>query len=492
MSTSSSFPASQHPSIPADTAVSRILLVNPPHPEGKGFTREGRCTQEARVWATQWPPVSLATAAAFLEAGGRRTLILDCPAVGMNLEALRRRAEAFEPAWIFVTTGTPTLSADLAAARQLKQAAPAAQVAVLGTHVTADPESALSAGGIDAVIRGEPEGTIAALCRSKTEDCKKVAGISFVDADGAVRHNPDRPWLDPVDIPAPAWDRLDLSPYRLPLKGRPFLIVAPVRGCPYRCTFCTAPQYYGRALRMRPVSRVADEIEQNVARFGITDYLIWADTFTASRSYVADFCREIRRRRLRIAWTCNSRVDTVDDEILAEMKRAGCWMISYGIESADERVLSRSKKNITAADSARAVAAARRTGLVVSGHFIFGLPGDSTARMNKTLAFALELPLDIGQFYAASPFPGTGLFSEALEKGWLRPDAAGSQSRSVMDLPNLSAGEVDAFRRMAFRKFYLRPKVMLRLLSLVSPAAFPHLAQSLLRFSGWSRLLGRL
>jgi radical SAM superfamily enzyme YgiQ (UPF0313 family) len=165
-------------------------------------------------------------------------------------------------------------------------------------------------------------------------------------------------------------------------------------------------------------------------------------------------------------------------------------MISYGIESADEDVLSRSEKNITAQQSIRAVAAARRVGLVVSGHFIFGLPGDSESRMCKTLDLALALPLDIGQFYAASPFPGTPLFAEARSEGWLAA-GPGAQDRSVMNLPGLPAGRVDAFRRLAFRKFYLRPRVIARLLSLVEPAALPHLAQTFLRFTGWSRLLPR-
>jgi radical SAM superfamily enzyme YgiQ (UPF0313 family) len=466
------------------------LLLNPPHPEGKGFTREGRCTQEAGVWATQWPPLSLATAAACIEADGRTARILDCPAVGMGAAALLERTEALRPAWIFIATSTPTLAADLAMAAGLKRAVPDALTAMFGTHVTADPSAALENGGIDAVVRGEPEGTIAALCRASAKHLETVAGISFVGADGQIRHNPDREWLDPEAIPAAAWHRLDLSPYRLPLKGRPFLMVAPVRGCPHRCTFCTAPQYYGRALRMRPVADVVDEIEQNKARFGITDYFIWADTFTASRKYVAAFCDEIAGRGLRIDWTCNSRVDTVDEALLSAMKQAGCWMISYGIESADEEVLSRSKKNITARQSIRAVAAARRAGLVVSGHFIFGLPGDSESRMQKTLDLALALPLDIGQFYAASPFPGTPLFAEAGSRGWLA-GAPGAQDRSAMNLPGLPAARVDAFRQMAFRKFYLRPRVIARLLSLVEPAALPHLAQTFLRFTGWARLLPR-
>mgnify|MGYP001181996261 CR=1 FL=1 len=469
----------------------QVLLLNPPHPEGKGFTREGRCTQESGVWATQWPPLSLATAAALLEANGRQAEILDCPAVGIDLSALIRRVKRARPGWIFVATATPTIDADLDSARRLKQIAPEATVAVLGTHVTADPASALSREGIDLVIRGEPEGTIAALCQLETADLETAAGISFRAPGGAFRHNPDRPWLDPKTIPAPAWHRLDLSPYRLPLKGRPFLMVAPLRGCPYRCTFCTAPQYYGRTLRMRPVGQVVDEIDDTIARFGITDYFIWADTFTASRKYVHDFCDEIRRRRLRIDWTCNSRVDTIDEALLADMKRAGCWMISYGIESADTDVLSRSKKNITAAQSAKAVTAAHRAGLLVSGHFIFGLPGDSISRMKKSIDFALSLSLDIAQFYAASALPGTGLFEEARRNHWLRPAATSSQSRSAMDLPGLSAEQVDTYRRLAFRKFYLRPKIMRRLFSLVTPAAAPHLAASLLRFSGWTRFLGR-
>ena len=110
--------------------------------------------------------------------------------------------------------------------------------------------------------------------------------------------------------------------------------------------------------------------------------------------------------------------------------------------------------------------------------------------MKKTLDLALALPLDIGQFYAASPFPGTGLYEEARKKGWLK-STAGSQDRSAMNLPGLPAERVDEFRRLAFRKFYLRPRVILRLLSLVKPAALPHLARSFVRFFGWSSLLGR-
>jgi radical SAM superfamily enzyme YgiQ (UPF0313 family) len=248
-------------------------------------------------------------------------------------------------------------------------------------------------------------------------------------------------------------------------------MVAPVRGCPWGCTFCTAPLYYGRGLRRRPVPQVADEMAQNVERFGIREFFIWADTFTADRSYVQELCRAVLARGLRISWTCNSRVDTIDAETLGLMKEAGLWMISFGLESGSDAVLAASGKGITVAQSRAAVTLAHRLGIRVAGHFMLGLPGETEGTMAGTLALALELPLDVAQFYAASPFPGTALFDEALRKGWLKlgtaPNYNYSQERAVLTLPGLPPGRVDAFRRHAYRRFYLRPGAAARLLAMV-------------------------
>jgi radical SAM superfamily enzyme YgiQ (UPF0313 family) len=295
--------------------------------------------------------------------------------------------------------------------------------------------------------------------------------------------------LEPDAIPAPDWDGLDHNAYRLPLKGRRFLMVAPVRGCPYRCTFCTAPLYYGYRLRRRPVAQVVDEMAASVSRYGIREFFIWADTFTADRDYVRELCRTILARGLKVSWTCNSRVDTIDEETLSLMKEAGLWMISYGLESASDAILAASGKGITAAQSRAAVEMAHRMDIRTAGHFIFGLPGETPETMAETLAFALSLPLDIAQFYAAAPFPGTALYNEALEKGWLKHgggNGAVSQSSAAMALPGLSAAEVDAFRRHAFRRFYLRPSAAARVLSMVEPGAVAGLMPVLRRFLRWT------
>jgi len=445
-----------------------VLLFNPPAPGGRGYTREGRCTQAAGIWGTQWPPLSLATAAALLRRDGRRVALRDYPAAGLDLRALEGDLRELRPAFAVWSTGSPTMVSDLAVAPVVRRCAPGCVTAVIGTHATVRPEEALAEAALDVVVRGEPEGILREFCRPGK--CRNdVAGISWRDGDGALRHNPDALLLAPEEIPAPAWDGLDLGAYRLPLKGRRFLMVAPVRGCPWGCTFCTAPLYYGRGLRRRPVADVVDEMAGNVERYGIREFFIWADTFTADRHYVRELCRAVLARGLGISWTCNSRVDTIDAETLGLMKEAGLWMISFGLESGSDAVLAASGKGITVAQSRAAVTLAHGLGIRTAGHFMLGLPGETEATLAATLALALELPLDVAQFYAAAPFPGTALFAEALRKGWLKLGTAPnySQERAVLELPGLPPGRVDAFRRHAYRRFYLRPAAAARLLSMV-------------------------
>lgn len=469
-----------------------VLLFNPPGPEGRAFIREGRCTQESGAWAVQWPPISLATAAAMLEADGRRVRVVDFPASGGDLSRLIAVLKDNRPEVAIWSTGTPSLTFDLSLAELVKKEAPGALTGVIGTHVTARPEEALGQPGLDAVIRGEPEGIIRNFCRiaggQGAQDWRDVRGLSWrARSDGGIHHNEAEECLDPGQIPEPAWHCLDLRPYRLPLKGRPFLIVAPVRGCPFRCSFCTAPVYYGHRLRKRPVERVLGEIEANVARFGVREFFIWADTFTADLDYVRRFCRAILEKGVRITWTCNGRVDRIDGETLALMKAAGLWMISFGLESGDDGILARAGKQITVAQSRAAVAMAHDAGLRVAGHFILGLPGETEETLAKTLRLSLELPLDIAQFYAAAPFPGTPLFEEALREGWLKEDPPGSQSQAVMHLPGLPPKTVDRFRRLAYRQFYARPKTIMNIAGMMEWGAITSLIANGRRFLRWTK-----
>jgi len=467
--------------------VPQILLFNPPIPGGRKHTREGRCTQAAGLWATQWPPLSLATTAAFLERDGHTVRVVDFPAKNKNTTDLLRLIEKERPDIAVWSTGTPTLESDLGLARVIKRIAPATITAVLGTHVSVQPQKVLEVSGVDAVIRREPEQTIRELCLDISGSWRAVAGLSYRETGTAkIRHNPDRKFLNPEDIPPPAWHLLDIRPYRLPLRGRNFLMVAPIRGCIYPCNFCTAAIYYGKKPRRRPVSLVIDEIEAGIERHRVHDYFIWADTFTIDQKYVRRFCRAIISRGLNISWACNSRVDTVDRDLLVLMRKSGLWMISFGIESGKQAILDQTGKQITVQQSRTAVQTAHALGIKTSGHFILGLAGETQTSMQDTLRLALELPLDIAQFYAAAPFPGTGLYTQAIERQWLTDKVSVSQSRAAMHLPGLSAQEVDRFRKHAYRKFYLRADTARRLMSMLKPGAIRDVPVNVWGFLRWA------
>ncbi|OQB54476.1 MAG: Oxygen-independent coproporphyrinogen-III oxidase 1 [Deltaproteobacteria bacterium ADurb.Bin151] len=452
--------------------MARILLFNPTDSQGNAYTREGRCTQKADTWGTVWPPLSLATAAAMLQQDGHQISVIDFSAAVPQRKSLSETIQSIKPNFAIWPTGTETLSFDVRLAELIKENSSSTITAVFGTHVSALPGQALANPCIDAVIRREPEGIIRELCRSAPAKWAGIDGLSYRDpSDGQILSNPDAAFLEPETIPAPAWHFLNLNGYRLPLKNRKFLIIAPIRGCPYACNFCTAEIYYGRKPRYRPVENVIDEIAGGISRHGIRDYFIWADTFTVHREYVRNFCRMILDRKLSIAWTCNSRVDTLDEETLALMKKAGLWMISFGLESGSNGILEASGKRMTVEQSRQAVQMAHEMGIKTAGHFMFGLPGETAATMKETLDLALSLPLDIGQFYAATPFPGTKLFAQAGKQGWLKPDVVMSQSRAVMDLPELKSRDIDRCIRYAYRKFYLRPRIICGIGSMIDPRA---------------------
>lgn len=467
----------------------RLLLLNPPTREGKGFIREGRCTQEGGVWTTLWPPISLAMLGAVLERDGHEVSALDGGALGYPRDRLLADIERDPPDAVIWSTGTPSIAGDLSLADEIRAVAPDTRTAVFGTHVTTLDASCLEqTRGLDAIFRNEPEATASewAARLADVSSWREVAGLSYRSGE-SIERNPDRPFISDLDaLPEPAWHLFDLDVYRLPLKGTRFLMVTPHRGCPYPCSYCTAQTYYGAKLRRRSLERVRDEIRRNIDVHGVRELFFWSDTFTIDKRYVMELCEAIEP--FGVTWASNSRVDTIDAELAAAMRRAGCWMISFGIESGDQAVLDAAGKGATVEDAERAVRVAKDAGIKVAGHFVLGIPGETIESLDKTLALAARLPLDFEQFYCAVPFPGSRLYTEALEKGWLG-DAAFDrfrQDEALLDLPGLTPAEVVAYRQRAYRRFYSRPRVALGALSMLSPKNLGQLGSAVKRFLGWT------
>jgi radical SAM superfamily enzyme YgiQ (UPF0313 family) len=471
----------------------KISIFNPPTPNTKKVTREGRCSQEQGVWGTLWPPLSLAYLAAVLEADGHQVDLHDFPAIGENQLELGAQMRRFAPDLAIWSTATQTIVDDLDIASILKTVDPAIKTAVFGTHVTClDRECLSQHADLDFIIRGEPELTAKALARAlqNGRSCEEIQGLSFRDAQGRICINENRPFIDDLDaLPTPAWHLLDLQPYRLPLLGRRFLMILPTRGCPFSCTFCTTHSYYGSRLRKRSIQSIIAEMQRNISEFGIRDFFFWSDTFTIDKRYVNDLCQAIVDEGLDIAWTCNSRVDTTDRHTFSLMKKAGCWMVSFGAESGCQRVLDAVGKHITPEQTRQAVKLAKKSGLKVAGHFILGLPGDNSATIGDTIRFSNALGLDFVQYYSSVPFPGSQLFNQALEKGWISGAEIDwsdfRQDKSSMHLPGLRPDEADRFRGEAYRTFYNNPMNLISKLRLLRPAGVVGLLRSAKTFVNW-------
>ena len=471
----------------------KILLLNPPTPNGKKFIREGRCTQEIGVWGTLWPPISLATIAAVLEKENHYVRIVDCPAENINVSQLKEKISRFSPHTIIWSTGTPSINSDLALGNSIKKIDSSIITVIFGTHATVLSEEILEKNqDIDLIVRNEPEFTVQALMRDyvKSSNLENLEGITFRDRNGRIHRNISRDFIEPLDqLPFPAWHLLKLSNYRLPLKGEKFLIINPIRGCPYKCTFCTSRIYYGEKIRKRSIKSVVNEIKFAIENFKLREFLMWSDTFILDKKYINGFCSAIQRESLKFSWACNSRCDTVDEIVLKNMVKAGCWMISYGIETGNQNILNNCKKNSRHEDTLLAVKMAKNAGLKVAGHFIFGLPGETQKTMEETANLSRSLDLDFAQYYCAVPFPGTELYNLSKEKGWIKEENWENyrQDKAILSYPNLSATEIQTFRNKSFKEFYLKARTGIKILQMLELKGLKHSVMRLKNFMRWTK-----
>jgi radical SAM superfamily enzyme YgiQ (UPF0313 family) len=443
----------------------KAYFINPPAANGVRIVREGRCMQRQGAWTAVWAPISLALLASLLKREGWETSLSDCIVQDIDFETLEKAVRDFQPDLVVINAVTPSLESDLLSCRTVKKAAPRAVTAAIGIHPTILPEECLALEpALDYVIRGEPELTVkelAAAIQNGTGPAG-IAGLSYRSGNTVVREKDRVPLQNLDDLPLPAWHLVDRSKYILPFTDRPFLLIATSRGCPYSCTFCADAAFYGKKLRLRSPAKIVDELAWVKATFGISEFLFWSESFTINRQFCTAVAREIIARKLDVSWVCNSRVDHVDRELLDLFKKAGCWMIGYGIESGAQNIIDRMRKGITLEQIAAAVTASHAAGLEVTGHCVVGYPGETSATINQTIAMTKRLPFDFVQYYCSVPFPGSELYSEAKKEGWIVSNdwSRFEQNFSVITTPTLSADEVMAWRKRAYRRFYIRPRTV--------------------------------
>jgi anaerobic magnesium-protoporphyrin IX monomethyl ester cyclase len=452
----------------------KILLINPPVPDNKIWVREGRC-QQWDIWGAPFPPFSLAMISRQLVKRGFETKIIDSGPERKDIQAVLSEAGDFHPLMVFLATTSPTIHTDLDwFAPQLKEILPAAPVAAIGIHVSALPEKVLARyPSVDFLILGEPEissvDLVTSFCTEK--DMDMVNGIAF-RSQNSIRITPPRGFADDIDLlDFPDWEKINFENYRLPILQKPFSLISFSRGCPFQCMYCATHAYNGRKLRKRSIGSLIREIRFNLSR-GVSDFLFWTELMTADNRYLNEFLDALMAEKLdqEIRWVCNSRVDGADLPTMKKMKQTGCWQIAFGFEFGSDDILRLAKKGGAASirQGRKAAQITADAGIAVDGHFIMGYPGETPETLQATIDYACSLPLTFAHFYAVTPFPGSPLYTEAVDNGWF-PESAWdklTQDAASIKTPSLTPFVVNQYIRKAYQQFYRNPKVILRILSI--------------------------
>lgn len=499
-----------------------VLLVNPPAPDGgiwiRSQHRVGRRSRENMIW----PQVSLAQLAALLQP--RYSLaVIDAIAERMSWPTFEERLRAYQPRYYVTQVTAPTLQNDMYGcfvARSL-----GARTIAFGTHVTPMTRGTLEPyPALDFILRGEPELTLVELIDAlegrPTQDVTLVRLLSTTDPDwrplatddaalpplnerlAAIKGlawrrgdqivvNPDRPFIPNLDdLPLPLHHLLPLDRYRIPMLKGPYTFIVTSRGCPAGCQFCIKHLNYQHTVRVRSPENIMQELWA-LHRLGIHNIHMYADLFTVSREQVMGLCRLIVKEGLKIRWTCNSRVDYVDEEMLRLMGQAGCWLISWGIESGNPEILKRVHKGYRFEQAEQALRMAKRAGIKNWGYFIIGLPGETEETIRQTIEYAKRLPLDLALFHIAAPHPGTPFFFQVVENGWFRPgtrwEEVDMDRSTVLDYPGLPAERLEYWQRRAFREWALRPgPVWTYMKMLTNPSTWRSALEVAWQHLGWT------
>jgi len=422
----------------------RVLLIYPPY----------ELEQRARHF-----PLGLAYVAAALRSRGHDVRVVDMEGEGLTVEAARRRiAEA--PA-AFVGFGGMVTRYRLV--KQLvplvREAHPRVFILAGNSGAATVPHLYLRHAGVDACCLGEGEGPATALAAALDEgrDWHAVAGLAYLDG-GDVRTTAPPPRLDNLDeLPWPAWELFDLERYvTSPDHRRPgarHLDVVATRGCPYECTYCY--RIYGRRVTRRSPMAVLAELHEIKGRFRLAATGFRDDLLMTKRAWLEELCRLIISSKLELAWSCLGRVDLVDSSLLALMKEAGCFWISYGVESGSRRILAEMKKALEPAQAAHALRLTAAAGIHADASFMLGMPSETAETVAETVRLCAEADVT-ATFNFVTPYPGSELYEWARGKGLIGDEEAyvsrlGTATDLVVNLTALADAELIRLKAKAER-----------------------------------------
>lgn len=435
-----------------------VLFATPPVSRAERYGRLAAAGSSA-------PSLGILMLAAVARQAGFAPTVIDAAALEIPKEEFLSRVRKLRPAVLGLSATTLTIAGAADVAAEVKGLVPGCRIVVGGPHVSAVPTETLERfPAFDVAVVGEGEETVVELLQAFAagQVVSGVRGTACRDGSRVVVA-PPRPFIADLDrLPLPAWDLLEGFPhcYAPPVfktKRLPAASLVTSRGCPNRCIFCDR-SVFGASCHAFSAAYVVEMLRELHQRYGVREFSFEDDTFVTFRPRLMEICNRLIDLKLDISWTCLGRVNQVSAETLALMRRAGCWQISYGIESGSQVTLDLIRKDVTLEQIRLAVAMSHRAGLRTKGFFIVGHPGETRQTLGQTIDFALGLPLDDISVSLLTPFPGTELYERAGEFGSFDPDWSRMNLLNAVFIPSgLTSEDLQQAQRALLRRFYLRP-----------------------------------
>jgi radical SAM superfamily enzyme YgiQ (UPF0313 family) len=427
------------------------------------------------------PPLFAGLYATHVRNRGFVPAIYDAPALRASAdEAARVACEEYAPRLVVLvvyglqpSASTQNMGAAGRIAQRIKARRPELPVMMVGTHPAALPERTLREEAIDFVCDLEGPVTIAKTLealKSPDPDFAAIPSLWWRDGERIVRPAGAEPLIRDLDreLPGIAWDLLPMHLYRAHnwhcfghiAERTPYASIHTSLGCPYHCGFCCINAPFGKSsYRMWSPETVVKEIDHLVAAYGVKNIKIADEMFVLNKRHVKGICELLAERPYRVNIWAYARVDTVDDELLPLLKRAGVNWLCLGIESASDLVRDGAEKRYSNQDIIDVVRRIQAAGIFIIGNYIFGLPDDTMERMQQTLDLALELNCEFANFYSAMAYPGSGLYRAAVEQNLALPETWDDFSQHgykcrPLDNQHVSGRDILAFRDQAFETYF--------------------------------------
>jgi len=443
-----------------------ILLINPSvnYKENWGIISK---------FADKVPPLNLLYLLSFIHSKGFKADIIDCNIETDPVNAILKKIKEENYSFVGFTVTTPLVERVYELSKIIKENHPRIIQLAGGAHPTFMSEDFLQHSNIDYVVRGEGEITLLEILEGK--EISEINGLSYHQGSIFI-HNRDREPVKDLDtLPVPEYERLPMIKY-LPsvdtAKRLPVFHLMTSRGCPMKCIFCVGNLMFNKTWRMQSVERMLEECEIAVKKFGARQIRFIDDNFVLNNKRVEEFSKGMIKNGLhkKVIWSCAARVDSVTEDILPLMKKAGCFLIYYGIESGNEGILKKINKKINKQQIIRATALTRKSGLESRASFVIGLPTETEDNILETIDFARNLELDYASFSIAVPYPGTELYEIAKRENRITDckwdsyiQTIGFTKKNPVYCPSgISEETLKRMQKYAFRRFYLERKRLLR------------------------------